>query len=1151
MPHRSASYPDDTTGGDNAETDIIALIDQAQSNITFALNKLNREPIRDALIAAAGRGVTVQGVMPRSDTDPGGISDDVYAALTNSVDFLPATAKADYTAFDDGTFSDLIHAKYMVIDAGSSNAVVIHGSANWTTEALVDDNSNDENTLFLRHNEIAEQFAEHFERITGTGAYDEGNSTLVSWNFTDQDQTADGGIAANASQTVVRIPEPSSYSYTDGALSCSGWSDGAGTTYWETSFATSDHTDIKVSSVQLASGTGPSDFKLQYKTSFGGTYADVPYSEVHVPAGGNGVLTRVLLPEECENQAEIFLRWILTSNYRADGTTAIGSSGAGRIDDILITGTAYNQPPILDPIGNQNVFTGESLTFSVSASDPVDGDPVTLSAVDLPTGATFSNNTFIWNTAAPAGIYNVTFTATDKDGVDSEVIAITVAEKPQLILSEIADPADTGGDVYRFVELYNAGTSPVDLAAESWSLRRQNSGSTWYTIDLDGTIAAGGTYLIAKNQDDFLAGYGFSPDQEDSNLDGNGDDTYALYLSEILIDIYGEADVDGTDTEWEYTDSRAERIDSILEPNSTWTAAEWSITSASIINMTPGEHGPRPQFVELEDAFVFLGDDLIMQVTAVNTIKPDTITLSATGLPDGALFPSVTGTDSVSSTLTWSKPSAGEYTITFEAAGTSGTTAKSITVTVSSTTAIDGSFYGWKSDTIVKLKNGQFWKNTGGVGSTVSRLRSPDATITNVFGSRRMIVESVPSYTTVEQIDITESDLDSSFSGLHNGNIYELSDGTVWEQISYENISSSASPVTVWRWTENSKTFLRFLDRYDVVIGTCETAASAVPDGGPIVTEIDGWFRGWKNHRIFVLENGEFWQQITADSSADTLYRPSVTIVDYLETGTMRLYVEGASAPGYVEVQQRTDVTRTAIDGTFYGFGSGEFFHLQNGDWWRQTSLDSSASTRSSPEILIWSDSGTQMLDMPDEGRSVSAEPLNVISESSVSGTYRGLRYAHYYNLANGQDWAQTSFENIPSTEQNPAAIVWTDDGETRLLTRDQTDRTIGDCSVISPWVDDDGDGIPNIDEMIAGTSLFDRNDLFMISLGSPDSEGRAVLRWVPVAGRTYTIEWTASLLQDFQTLETLTDWTRDSWTDTINPSGSGGFYFIRVQLKD
>ncbi|HKL20771.1 MAG TPA: hypothetical protein VJ904_03130, partial [Tichowtungia sp.] len=308
-----------------------------------------------------------------------------------------------------------------------------------------------------------------------------------------------------------------------------------------------------------------------------------------------------------------------------------------------------------------------------------------------------------------------------------------------------------------------------------------------------------------------------------------------------------------------------------------------------------------------------------------------------------------------------------------------------------------------------------------------------------------------------------------------------------------------------------------------------------------------GWFRGWKNRRVFALANGQFWQQVTADSSMETLYRPAATLTNYLDSGTWRLSVAGAAAPGYVEVTQLTNVVRTAIDGTFYGFGNGTFFKLQNGEWWRQTSSETSASTRSSPDVLIWNST----FQMPDEGRSVSANPLAVLDESVITDSFTGLRYANIYSLANGQAWAQISFENIASGKLNPAAMIWVDGDDIRLLARDSNDRTIGSCTVISPWNDDDNDGIPNIDEMIAGTSLLDRNDFFYILGFNTDFMGRAVLRWVPVSGRTYTIEWTPSLLQEFQPLETLTDWTQDRWTDTVNPPGSGGFYRILVQLTD
>jgi len=306
---------------------------------------------RSALIAAADRGVIIKGVIPRSDITTASaavyryLTNSAYYATANTVQFLTAAAEADYSALDSGE-QDLVHAKYMVIDPNSFHAVVIHGSANWTGTALVNSDDNDENVVFLRHNGIAAAFYEHFQRITGTGSYSAGDASLVSWDFADADRVADGGIAANLTCTIARDSSQTNYTYTDGALSANGWDDGIGIKYWETQFTTTNHIDIKVSSRQLASATGPADFKLQYKTSAGGTYTDVPDGTVHVPDGGNDLLTRIPLPDACDNQVTVFLRWLLTSDTSAAGGT-IGSTGVGRIDDVVITDSdKYFNPDI-------------------------------------------------------------------------------------------------------------------------------------------------------------------------------------------------------------------------------------------------------------------------------------------------------------------------------------------------------------------------------------------------------------------------------------------------------------------------------------------------------------------------------------------------------------------------------------------------------------------------------------------------------------------------------------------------------------------------------------------------------------------------------------------------------------------------------------
>lgn len=1165
---RFAPYPDDTQGGNNAERDITNLIAQAQGEIVFALNKLNREPIRDALIAAADRGVIIRGVMPRSDTDTGNVSAAVYSYLTNSANYattnmvqcLPAYAEADYSALDDGTYSDLIHAKYMVIDPQSSNAIVIHGSANWTAEALVNNNDNDENVIFLRHNDIAAEFYEHFQRITASGVYSEGNSTLVSWDFQDHDPIADGGIAANATQTVIRIPAPSGYAYTYDSLSCSGWQDGSGTKYWETSFSTEEHTDIKVSSVQTASGTGPSDFKLQYKTSAAGTYTDVPYSDVHVPDGGNGVLTRVLLPDTCNNQTNVFLCWIMTSDTSARGYDNVQSGGRGSIDDIVITGTAYNQPPVLDPVGDQNVFEGQTLTFSVTASDPIDGDSITLGAANLPTGSVFTNGTFIWSNAAPAGIYSVTFYATDKDGSENETISITVSERPRLLISEIADPAGTGGDAYRFIELYNAGDTVIDLDADQWYLSKQVNGGTWYNIALTGTVADASTRVIAYSAADFQSAYGFAPDQESGSVSGNGDDAYFLYYggdhaSGLLIDIYGEFDTDGTDTAWDYEDSRATRKNAVLEPTDVWTASEWDIESGATTNdMTPGAHGPLPQFPGLDNAFAFLGDDLSLTITAVNTVRTDVINLSASTLPAGAVFPAATGTNTVSSTLTWNSPTAGTYTVTFDAAGEVGTTTESILITVASGSRIDGRFYGWSGDTIFKLDNGQFWQQSKTGSKTVSPAKyRPDIIITNYLRlERRMTVEDVSGYVVVEQINVDESIVTNSFSGLHNGNIYQLADGTFWKQISFENISSSADPVAAWRWMDGGVQKIRFLDNTDVVIGTCIVEPAGPSADTTVHSKIDGYFRGWKYKRVFALANGQFWQQTDLDSSVETLYRPNVTVTNWLQTGNWRMKVEGAATPpAWVDVQQIAGVTRTSVDGWFYGFGNDEILHLADGSWWQQTSSGNSASTRYNPEILLWNENDMSYLELPDEGLRITAEQLAVHLESTVTNAFTGLHYGNLYRLDGNGDWLQASFENIRSGLTLPDVMLWVEGALTNMLVRSDSDENIGICTVVDPILDADNDGINNRSETIAGTDVFDAQSKFKVTQTERSAAGRYILHWNAAEGRLYTIQWTPDLSQPFQTLENNIAYPQNSWTDTVHTVESKGYYRIGVQLAE
>ena len=171
---RFSPFPDRR---DNAETDILALLDAAEEEIVFAMHHFNRPPLRRALVAAANRGLRVVGVIPESDRgdNGGGVSAATarYFANTtlytspNRVHLLPARASAIGTDWDSGQ-PDLVHLKYALIDPAGPRPIVIHGASNWTASGLCSPVGNDESILFLRHAGIAHAFREQFQRMTGT-----------------------------------------------------------------------------------------------------------------------------------------------------------------------------------------------------------------------------------------------------------------------------------------------------------------------------------------------------------------------------------------------------------------------------------------------------------------------------------------------------------------------------------------------------------------------------------------------------------------------------------------------------------------------------------------------------------------------------------------------------------------------------------------------------------------------------------------------------------------------------------------------------------------------------------------------------------------------------------------------------------------------
>ncbi|WP_339650558.1 DUF5689 domain-containing protein [uncultured Maribacter sp.] len=149
-----------------------------------------------------------------------------------------------------------------------------------------------------------------------------------------------------------------------------------------------------------------------------------------------------------------------------------------------------------------------------------------------------------------------------------------------ILISEIADPDNNSGA--RFLELYNSSNESISL--KGWNLVRYTNASLEVssTVDLsDYSIDGNGLIVISPNALEFENVFGFLPTiaaGTNSPADSNGDDNIALIDPfGTVIDMFGVIGEDGSNTNHEFEDGKAERIIGVMSGNTVFTESEWII----------------------------------------------------------------------------------------------------------------------------------------------------------------------------------------------------------------------------------------------------------------------------------------------------------------------------------------------------------------------------------------------------------------------------------------------------------------------------------------------------------------------------------------------------------------------------------------------
>ena len=377
------------------------------------------------------------------------------------------------------------------------------------------------------------------------------------------------------------------------------------------------------------------------------------------------------------------------------GVSRDSSPDAGCYEYIL--SDSNNSTPVLGTIGDKSVNENSTLSFSVSATD-ADNDTITYSATGLPTGATFSGQSFSWiPDYTQAGTYQVTFTVSDSTDQDSETITITVSstnrapvlasignksvsESSTLSFSINATDADNDTITYSATDLPTGAT--FSGQSFSWTPGYTQAGTYQVTFtasdDTDQDSETIAITVSSTNRAPVLASIGDKSVNENSTLSFSVSATDAD-SDAITYSVQGlpSGAIFGSQTfTWipDYTQAGTYQV--------TFTASDGQAQDSETIAITVNNTNRAPELSLIGNKSVYTGHSLSFSVSATDA-DSDIITYSATSLPSGATF--------ANQNFSWTPDSSqtSNYDVTFTASDGQTQDSETITITVygSDTTA--------------------------------------------------------------------------------------------------------------------------------------------------------------------------------------------------------------------------------------------------------------------------------------------------------------------------------------------------------------------------------------------------------------------------------------------------------------------------------
>ena len=403
-----------------------------------------------------------------------------------------------------------------------------------------------------------------------------------------------------------------------------------------------------------------------------------------------------------------------------------------------------NQPPVIGAVGSKSVIESNTLTFTVTATDPADGDEIALVATALPAGATFTGatnagtatGTFTWENAGPLGDYSATFQATDKDGSDTETVSINVHDGSGPLYIAFQGFEGTGDDTWAMTDVdpnlvlntTGTGDTPANQRVRTGSYSWQPGEGEYTTesmelgdVDISQWSDVVLTLHVSATTTEIGDGYGMYPTESLSlylALDGgeypatadmtvSGNELEAGGVSGALwgFDATGVAATTAgvaravSPASGGVTDDGIATVQIALPPGTTsvkllasvaqeYAGYFWNVDDISLSGVNDGGASDYPPTLSVSpdglEKSVGVSNNISFTISAseIPNDAGDEVRIWATGLPAGATFAGATNAGGASSEFSWTPGTAGSYPVSFYAGDKDGTNQVDVTITV-------------------------------------------------------------------------------------------------------------------------------------------------------------------------------------------------------------------------------------------------------------------------------------------------------------------------------------------------------------------------------------------------------------------------------------------------------------------------------------